>query len=64
MHPPLCGSGWHLCILGSPRGRPYSPKRCWQDWRDLGASADMWEWLDAMHTPFSHGASLFPKKSR
>ena len=25
MYPPLCGSGWILCIPGFPTGRPYPP---------------------------------------
>ena len=25
VYPPLCSSGWILCIHGSPMGHPYSP---------------------------------------
>ena len=39
-----------------------SPKRPRHDRWDSGVSAVVWEWLGPMHTSFSHGASLSPKR--
>ena len=79
MYPPLCGSGWILCIRGfsaavwewpdpvhtwSSHRASLCPKRPGQDQRDSGVSAAVREWLDPMHTWFSHGASLSPKRPR
>ena len=63
MYPPLCGSGWTLSILVLARGVPI-PQADKQGWRDSGVSTAVWEWLGPVHTSFSHGASLSPKRPR
>ena len=62
MHPPMCASGWMVCIRGPPPGHPYPPSvpggtggtrvyrpRCGRD-------------CDLAYTWFSHGASLSPER--
>ena len=58
--PQVAGSSAYPVL---PRGMPI-PKGARQNRRDSGVSAAVWEWLHLVHTSFSHGASVSPKRPR
>ena len=64
VYPPLCGGGFALCIPRSPTGRPYPQS---DPGRTAGTRVHAPSFFGSgwpMHTSFSHGASLSPKRSR
>ena len=63
VYPPLCGNGWTSCLLFLPRGVPI-PKTIRARTQGLGCIGRCVEWRGLVHTLFSHGASLCPKRPR